>query len=447
MNTEPYRCRFCQSAFGSAYDKKRHMTLAHREEIEMSTEYACSCGRTFPTLQGRKVHIARASGFQDKHYPIDEGVGVIAAPEAVAAPEEIAADPESVQGYIALLDATPDYRMELIETLAELATWQATLMNRTSIPWADFTWNPTTGCTFGCEWCYARKVADRFFDATHRTAVRESPDDVWCAGDGAVFPANFAPTIYPHRLDEPLRRKKPAVIFLGSMGDVFDPAIPDEFRDRIFATVAAAPQHTFVVLTKRADAMRDYFTGFIAEFGILQRVMSTMHGPMPANLVIGVSVTNQADADERIPLLLDTPAAKRMVSVEPMLGPVSLSQSWRDYLRGWISDSEHSPYCDGSCTDCPVLVEVPTPNLDFVAVGGKTPGKPLHVQGDCHNCSLYESNHANDICERIESCDENGPAFWLRSLRDQCLAAGVPFHYKAGSSNPPLDGVVYDRRP
>jgi protein gp37 len=243
------------------------------------------------------------------------------------------------------------------------------------------------------------------------------------------FPAEFYPTLYARRLDEPLRRKKPAVIFLGSMGDVFDPAIPDEFRDRIFATVAAAHWHTFVVLTKRAGAMRDYFTGYIAEFGVLQRVMSVMHGPMPANLVIGVSVTNQADADERIPLLLDTPAAKRMVSVEPMLGPVDLDGLW-GYAGS--ADSEQ-------------LAHWP---IHFVAVGGKTPGKPLHEQG----CPVpYDGIPGtcqplrNDDCDLCpDAWDSNRPAEWLRSLRDQCAAAGVPFHYKHGGTNPALDGVVYN---
>ena len=299
-------------------------------------------------------------------------------------------------------------------------------MNATNIPWADFTWNPTTGCTFGCEWCYARGVAARFSCTSlggnegERLRVARLYDKAFETHSRRPFPAEFYPTLYARRLDEPLRRKKPAVIFLGSMGDVFDPAIPDEFRDRIFATVAAAHWHTFVVLTKRAGAMRDYFTGYIAEFGVLQRVMSVMHGPMPANLVIGVSVTNQADADERIPLLLDTPAAKRMVSVEPMLGPVDLDGLW-GYAGS--ADSEQ-------------LAHWP---IHFVAVGGKTPGKPLHEQDDCGS---RDASCDADYCS--SRMPNTCPASWLRSLRDQCLAAGVPFHYKHGGTNPALDGVVYN---
>jgi len=227
--------------------------------------------------------------------------------------------------------------------------------------------------------------------------------------------ADFTPTCHPYRLSQPLDRKKPAIIFIGSMGDVFDPAIPDEFRDRIFATVAAAHWHTFVVLTKRAKEMKRYVT----EMRLAGRGASALwrnHGIQTdsawwlnnfPNLWLGVTVTNQADADERIPLLLDTPAAKRMVSVEPMLGPVDLG----DYV--WEHDER----------------DYGRDHLDFVVVGGKTPGKPLHEQ------------------HGLEWNTELGPSDYLRSLRDQCFAAGVPLHYKHGGTNPALDGVVYDWRP
>jgi len=281
-------------------------------------------------------------------------------------------------------------------------------MNRTSIPWADFSWNPTTGCTFGCEWCYARKVAERFGDKRHAAQWLEDVADFgpcfYAEADNpeasSVFPVGFAPTAYIHRLDEPLRRKKPAVIFLGSMGDVSDPAIPDSFRFQVLDTVRAASWHTCVLLTKRAKEQAEWIRRYYADRGC----------DVLPNLVIGVSATNQADADERIPLLLDTPAAKRMVSVEPMLGPVDLSRHWLGACNCY----------DAGYPDHQVL--------DFVAVGGKTPGAPLHepMRGWRHATGWYPTIDA------------------LRSLRDQCAAAGVPFHYKHGGTNPTLDGVVYD---
>lgn len=85
--------------------------------------------------------------------------------------------------------------------------------------------------------------------------------------------------------------------------------------------------------------------------------------------------------------------------------------------------------------------------LDWVVVGAKTPGKPLHEQYGCDSCSLMVWNGVNDICERIETCDELAPLIWLCSLRNQCATAGVPFFYKHGKDTPALDGVVHGATP
>jgi len=257
-------------------------------------------------------------------------------------------------------------------------------MNRSPITWCDFTWNPITGCQgprgVPCDYCYARKVAQRF--GSH---IEPEPTTTACVSFSVKqpFPFDFFPTIYPHRLDEPLRRKKPATIFMCSMGDLFDPAFPDDFRRRVFVTCAVGNRHTFLLLTKQPAEMQR----FIAE-----NSWAWNKKAIP-NLWLGVTVTNQADADERIPLLLATPAAHRFVSVEPMLGPVDLQQHyWTATYADW---------------------------LDLVIAGGKTPGQPLHeVHPD-----------------------------WLRFLRDQRLAAKLWLHYKHGGTNPELDGVVYDWRP
>jgi len=283
-------------------------------------------------------------------------------------------------------------------------------MNDTKIPWADVTWNPITGCTKGCDYCYARQMARRIYRMqglgtdpeaaeVHAFHVLEGRANTAL---GKACPSGFHPTMYPRRLDEPIRREKAARIFLGSMGDIFDPAFPDSVRDRIFETVAATPQHTYLLLTKQPENMRRYFRRcIVAPKTGLSGALWEITGQ--ENLWLGVTVTNQADADERIPLLLDTPAAHRFVSVEPMLGPVRFN-----YV--------------------PVTHEAP--NLDWVVAGAKTPGKPLHWDYSTDdNCAFAPPPVALQ---------------WIRSLRDQCAEVAVPFFYKHGGSTPELDGVVHD---
>jgi protein gp37 len=151
------------------------------------------------------------------------------------------------------------------------------------------------------------------------------------------------------RLDQPLRWKKPRKVFVNSMSDLFHEDVPDAFIDRVFAVMALAPQHTFQILTKRAERMRDYVRSRTAHDGtslgdvaVIARVNGLrgarrrqpqwvsanelMPWPLP-HVWLGVSVENQHFADERIPLLLQTPAAVRFISAEPLLGPINLRRS------------------------------------------------------------------------------------------------------------------------
>lgn len=192
-------------------------------------------------------------------------------------------------------------------------------------------------------------------------------------------------------MDQPLGWRTPARIFVNSMSDLFHEGVLDEVIDRVLTTVALSPRHTYQVLTKRPRRMRDYFLG---DWAI--RVYSAIDGnpagatsagwlaggqPLP-NLWLGVSVEDQCRADERIPLLLDTPAAVRWVSAEPLLGAVDLIRT--------MDRAGYDPVW--SIRQC---------GLDWVVVGGESgPGaRPMHPQ-------------------------------WARSLRDQCAAAGVPFLHK-----------------
>ena len=227
-------------------------------------------------------------------------------------------------------------------------------------------------------------------------------------------------------LDQPLRWSRPRRVFVCAHGDLFHEGVPDEWIDRIFAVMALAPQHTFQVLTKRPERMQRYLQDTRScgpGNGVFTRVAQAAdalgHEIVPAalrqrwplpNVWLGVSVENQATADERIPLLLDTPAAVRWISAEPLLGSIELETAWHgvDALR---SD------CWGECAWC-------------------SEGLP-----PLHNCQKGRQSEAEwrkgrSGLDWVVAGGESGPGArpmhpdWARSLRDQCTAAGVPFHFK-----------------
>ena len=154
-------------------------------------------------------------------------------------------------------------------------------MNKTGIEWCDYTWNPVVGCTKGCPWCYARRLAKRL----------RCPE---CRA--------FVPHLHSERLVQPDQVKKPSVIFCGSMGEVFDPVISYGVREAIGDTIGRAHQHEYIILTKRPERI---------------------DMPLRGNLTLGVSVTNQADADERKPPLLKNWPGRKVMSYEPALGALS----------------------------------------------------------------------------------------------------------------------------
>ena len=214
------------------------------------------------------------------------------------------------------------------------------------IEWTEKTWNPVSGCTKisdGCKNCYAEKMAYRLQ-----------------AMGTKGYENGFAVTLHPEKLDEPLKHKKPTMYFVCSMGDLFHKDVPFEFIDEVFKVIAVCGgKHTFQVLTKRPDRMNEYFRSRIdfrlkvatlaseiyAKHANVERIglntrtelgddIDTYAGalafgavaeqkrfdfPLP-NVWLGVTAENQEQADKRIPILLDTPAAVRFVSIEPMLG-------------------------------------------------------------------------------------------------------------------------------
>ncbi len=164
-----------------------------------------------------------------------------------------------------------------------------------AIEWTDATWNPVTGCTkitAGCENCYAARFSERFRGVT-----------------GHPFERGFDLTLRPDRISQPLAWRRPRMIFVNSMSDLFHKEIPREFIDRVFDTMEAASWHVFQVLTKRSTLMRDYLRH---RYGDVKA---------PPHIWLGVSVENGA-ATKRIKHLQQSPASIRFLSIEPLIGPV-----------------------------------------------------------------------------------------------------------------------------
>ncbi len=269
-------------------------------------------------------------------------------------------------------------------------------MAKTKIEWADRVWNPVTGCTKvseGCRYCYADRYWHRFHQDVKFSQVQMRPE----------------------KLEEPLHWKKPARIFVDSMGDLFHEDVSIEFIEKIFAICRIAEEHTFIILTKRPKRMYELLNSF--SFWVLVSSWVAVYaenGPhvktIPNNVWLGVSVEDQKTADERIPILLKTPAAVRFVNVEPMLGPINLD--------GEKSDDLHALGCGDKYCTCGDR------GIDWVICG-------------------------------CESGPKSRPMsmLWPRSLRDQCQDAGVPFFFKQSMFGgklvkmPELDGKIWDEIP
>lgn len=281
------------------------------------------------------------------------------------------------------------------------------------IEWTDATWNPITGCSVvspGCTNCYAMRLAG--------TRMKHHPSRIGLTDASKAGPVwNGTVRLNAQWLDQPLRWRKPRRIFVCAHGDLFHESVPDEWIDRVFAVMALATQHTFQVLTKRAQRMREYLSSRngMADWRLCDAInaITPSQGDrrgclsMPLfNVWLGVSAEDQRRADERIPALLDTPAAVRFISAEPLLGAIDLR-----YLQPGDPPTEinalegthgvlrpHQGQCD---------------RVDWVIVGGESePGaRPMHLD-------------------------------WARSLRDQCVAAGVAFHFKQWGEWVPQVGAV-----
>ncbi len=285
----------------------------------------------------------------------------------------------------------------------------------TKISWTGETINPVVGCSKvseGCQNCYAENMARRLA-AMGLEQYKQVVERRWHSHEyheirHTYHGWNGKTAFVPSELDKPYRWKRPRTIFVSSMGDLFHDSVPFEWVDQVLHTAKHNPDHTFIFLTKRPQRMLEYFAGLSqpgAGTPTARRLLShpnyssTWHGlhmvylkggALP-NLVIGVSVEDQATADERIPVLLQIPAAKRFISLEPMIGPV-------DLVSSGAFDECHANHGD-------IVESWLESNIHGVILGG-------------------ESGH------KARPLD---PA-WVRLVRDQCADACVPFMFKQFSS-------------
>jgi protein gp37 len=254
------------------------------------------------------------------------------------------------------------------------------MSEHSGIEWTDATWNPITGCTAvspGCANCYAARLTATRLDnpkyaglATTTNDAARWTDEIRCHAD---------------ELEAPLKWPEPRYVFVNSMSDTFHAGVPVGFLDRMFAVMALCPQHNFLVLTKRPERMQKYIVakmfdpdcydeGFyeaiddIGEQMKIANALDRVSVPL-LNVWLGTSVEDQTRADTRIAELTDTPASVRFLSIEPLLGPINLP-SMLHGIHGVIAGGESGPHSRAVNPD------------------------------------------------------------WVRSLRGQCVKAGVPFFFK-----------------
>jgi protein gp37 len=276
------------------------------------------------------------------------------------------------------------------------------MADRSAIEWTEATWNPTTGCdrvSPGCDHCYAMSLAPRLKAMGSKRYQRD--------GDPRTSGPGFGLSLHSDTVSLPMRWTRPRRIFVNSMSDLFHNEVPDRFIADVFAVMTIAEKHTFQLLTKRHGRMRSLLSSVrfwravsaarnVRGYDSLPDTGAAGFEP-PSNVWLGVSVEDQQWADIRIPALLETPAAIRWLSCEPLLGPV-------DIFRSSNIDRD--------------------PGLDWVVVGG-------------------ESGIASRPMELA----------WVRSLRDECVGAEIPFFFKQWGGRTPkangreLDGRTWDQYP
>lgn len=304
--------------------------------------------------------------------------------------------------------------------------------DHSAIQWTDATWNPVLGCekvSAGCTHCYAIGTARR------QEVAFKRPEYQGLTVKPEHGPVNWTGKVVtvPGRLLDPIRWRQPRRIFVNSMSDLFHVDVPNDFIAQVFAVMGLAKWHTYQVLTKRPERMAVLLDSdqFVENAASHLVELAARRGwpcadewkawPLP-NVWIGTSVEDQKAADLRIPQLLQTLAAVRFLSCEPLLGPVDLTR----YIP-------HVPFESGigRCQRCAQFIHDPIHKsqdlrspIDWVIAGGESGAKHRPFNPD-----------------------------WARSLRDQCQAAGVAFFFKQhggrthNAGGRELDGRTWDEFP
>jgi protein gp37 len=301
------------------------------------------------------------------------------------------------------------------------------MADQSKIEWTDSTWQVSGGCdrvSEGCRNCYAERLVgtrQRHLEGRRSlTAVRGDGRPHWT---GEI-------NLYPQNLDVPFRWERPRRVFVDSLSDLFHGGVPFEHVDKVFAVMALCPRHTFQVLTKRPERMREYLSlpsvavrwqrasvalGMGAE-GVGSIAMNRIEDAVLPNVWLGTSAEDQETADRRTQELAGCPAAVRFLSCEPLLGPVDLDLSYpcpACGARGGGRDSGPASMDDGAwdCSRCEGTGAIPFGNIpEWVIVGG-------------------ESGPSARACDLR----------WVRDIVAQCRRAGVPVFVKQLGSVPVMD--------
>jgi protein gp37 len=274
--------------------------------------------------------------------------------------------------------------------------------DKSAIEWTEATWNPTTGCdriSPGCDHCYAMTLAARLKGMGQPRYQND--------GDPRTSGPGFGLTLHEDKIEQPFTWRKPRVVFVNSMSDLFHKDVPIEFIGRVFNVMGSCPQHTFQVLTKRPKRMARIVSAYYEATG---------QEPFP-NVWLGTSIESHA-YNWRADHLRQVPAAIRFISAEPLIGPlVPKIAGTEEYPIAWWPEGDHD-------TPCVPYDGLDLHEIDWLIVGGESGAGFRSIDSE-----------------------------WVRDLRDACEYTDTAFFFKQWGGIRPksggreLDGRTYDEMP